>query len=84
MNPDTAFEDLQLHSNRPVIWKQPMKMVLLGIVGVMLVVTGHVAFDRLVQRSAAIQQLEMFQAMWSKATPEERSLIQQIASRQER
>lgn len=78
-----AAEQLTEAANetRPRLWRQALGLILAGAVGAMLAATGQVALNRLVPPSDVQQTADWANAIWSKATPEERELLKRIANR---
>jgi DNA repair exonuclease SbcCD ATPase subunit len=69
---------------RPAWWKRAASLAAAGAVGGLLVMTGQVAFDRLVPPSAVQAEAEAFRVIWQRATDQERQLMQRIGQRQGR
>lgn len=65
----------------PRLWQQALGLMLAGAVGAMVVATGQVALNRLVPLSDVQQTADWANAIWSKATPKERELLEQIVNR---
>lgn len=78
-----AAEQLTEAANetRPRLWRQALGLILAGAVGAMLVATGQVALNRLVPPSDVQQTADWANAIWNKATPKERELLEQIVNR---
>ena len=68
-------------STRPKVWKQALGLILASVIAAILVLTGQVASNRLLPPSAVQQNAAWADQVWRKATPEERALLNQIASR---
>lgn len=69
------------NKTRPRLWRQALGLILAGAVGAMLVATGQVALNRLVPPSDVQQTADWANAIWNKATPKERELLEQIVNR---
>lgn len=69
------------NKTRPRLWRQALGLILAGAVGAMLVATGQVALNRLVLPSDVQQTADWANAIWNKATPKERELLEQIVNR---
>ena len=69
------------NETRPRLWRQALGLILAGAVGAMLVATGQVALNRLVPPSDVQQTADWANAIWNKATPKERELLEQIVNR---
>ena len=69
------------NETRPRLWRQALGLMLAGAVGAMLVATGQVALNRLVPPSDVQQTADWANAIWNKATPKERELLEQIVNR---
>ena len=69
------------NKTRPRLWRQALGLILAGAVGAMLVATGQVALNRLVPPSDVQQTADWANTIWSKATPKERELLEQIVNR---
>ena len=69
------------NETRPRLWRQALGLILAGAVGAMLVATGQVALNRLVLPSDVQQTADWANAIWNKATPKERELLEQIVNR---
>jgi DNA repair ATPase RecN len=69
------------YETRPRLWRQAWGLILAGAVGAILVATGQVALNRLVPPSGVQQTALWANTLWSKATPRERALLQQIVNR---
>jgi ABC-type transporter Mla subunit MlaD len=61
-------------------WQQPLTAALAAVAGA-IIAAGMLVFVRPAPPSAAQQQAQWAQALWSRATPQERALLNQIASR---
>jgi ABC-type transporter Mla subunit MlaD len=69
------------NETRPRLWRQALGLMLAGAVGAMVVATGQVALNRLMPPSDVQQTADWANAIWSKATPKERELLEQIVNR---
>ena len=69
------------NKTRPRLWRQALGLILAGAVGAMLVATGQVALNRQVPPSDLQQTADWANAIWNKATPKERELLEQIVNR---
>lgn len=69
------------NETRPRLWRQALGLMLAGAVGAMVVATGQVALNRLMPPSDVQQTSDWANAIWSKATPKERELLEQIVNR---
>lgn len=68
---------------RPRLWRQALGLILAGVVGGLLVGTGHSVSDRLLPRSAVQRNAIWASHVWNNATSQERKLLSQIANRPE-
>jgi chromosome segregation ATPase len=64
---------------RPRLWRQTLGLILAGAVAAMLVATGQVVLNRLVPPSDLQRTANWANEVWSKATPQQRELLNQIA-----
>lgn len=65
----------------PSLWTLFLALTLAGILGAGVALTGQHAFARLVPPDAVRQSADWATAVWSKATPQERELMQRIVNR---
>lgn len=65
----------------PKWWKWLGALILAGAVGGLVAATGQVALNRLVPPSDVQQTANWANAIWNKATPNERELLKQIVNR---
>lgn len=69
------------NETRPRLWRQVLGLILAGAVGAMLSAGGQVVLSRLVPPSDVQKAAAWANAIWSKASLEERELIEQIVNR---
>lgn len=67
---------------RPAWWKRAAAAAAAGAIGAVIAVTGQAALSGLVPPSAVQQDAKWAAAVWSKATEQERQLLNRIVQRQ--
>ena len=65
-------------------WYQLLMLIFAGMIGAATIGIGQSVLNRLVPPSAVQQQANWARAVWNNATPQERLLLNRIASQQER
>ena len=66
---------------RPRRWLQALALVLAGLVGGLAAAAGQAGLSRLLPPGAVQERAAALDALWSRATPQERELLKQIVNR---